>query len=488
MSSTNPKYPQLTVDTVIRNFKIIKVLEHPILVIKCQTCGTEKSIDKYRFLLKKTKCPLCDASKKSKLKIGDKFNSLCFVEFVEKRSVKCKCTCSKEVVVDYVALLKGAVKSCGCQSATLRKATNLQKIGAEHYFHSKEFKEVTKKQIFLKSTETKKNNGNTTILQDGRSLWELCKQNNIPPPFVFQLYKQKGEQAAIDYLNSYKGQKVFWTTEKALITLLKEYFPDISKYDKQPKEFKINRRPDFRLELNNKILYINTDGLYSHCCLEKTDNYYHFNLQSIFKNNNQVIFQFREDEIRDKPQIVRSIILNYFGIHNLKLNARDLTIRQIPTKQSNNFFEQNHLMGAFSSSKSYGLTTTSNKLVCSISIRFNKKDNSLEIARFGTLLGTSVRGGFSKLLNYIQNKYKPSKIISFCDLRYSTGQSYEKLNFKLEKVVLSWKWTDFVNTFNRLRCRANMDSRKLPQSEHAKELKWYKIYDAGQAKYVKECR
>jgi hypothetical protein len=29
-----------------------------------------------------------------------------------------------------------------------------------------------------------------------------------------------------------------------------------------------------------------------------------------------------------------------------------------------------------------------------------------------------------------------------------------------------------------------MDERGLSESAHAKELKWYRIYDAGQVKYV----
>jgi len=79
-----------------------------------------------------------------------------------------------------------------------------------------------------------------------------------------------------------------------------------------------------------------------------------------------------------------------------------------------------------------------------------------------------------------------SKVVSFCDLRYALGHTYTKLGFALEKTTLGWSWTDFKNTFNRLNCRANMDDRKLTQAEHAAELKWAKIYDAGQAKYVKE--
>jgi len=60
--------------------------------------------------------------------------------------------------------------------------------------------------------------------------------------------------------------------------------------------------------------------------------------------------------------------------------------------------------------------------------------------------------------------------------------------FEETREALGWKWTDGTNTFNRLKCRANMDKRGLRQAEHAKELGWYKIYDAGQRLYVKKIR
>jgi len=154
--------------------------------------------------------------------------------------------------------------------------------------------------------------------------------------------------------------------------------------------------------------------------------------------------------------------------------------------EANAFFQQNHLMGVYRAAKTYGLYTQDNELVCCMSLRRSKDDNSLEISRFCSLLYTSVRGGFSKLLKFIEKLHNPSKILSFCDLRYSSGQSYEKLNFKLQATSLGWQWTDFLNIYNRRLCRANMDQRNLTQAEHSAELKWYKIYDAGQAKYVKE--
>jgi hypothetical protein len=126
------------------------------------------------------------------------------------------------------------------------------------------------------------------------------------------------------------------------------------------------------------------------------------------------------------------------------------------------------------------------ELVACLSIRKKSKDNSIEIARFVTKNFYSVRGGFSKLLKYIERIHNPKCIVSFCDLRYSTCSSYEKLGFKLNSSSLGWRWTDFKNTHNRLACKANMDDRKLTQAQYAEELGWVKIYDAGQAKYTKE--
>jgi hypothetical protein len=467
----------------VRNFEVVQILAHPKISIKCLECNNIKNIDRYRFLSRKTKCSSCNVSKRSQIQPNMRFGDLTTIEFTNLRGIRCKCSCEKETVVDYVALLNGSVRSCGCKTLELRKNTNLELLGVEYYSQSEAFS-LRKKELAKKHRQTKIENGNMVVLSDGRLLWDVCNENQVPFPFVFRLYQAHGEQAALDYCTNYKGRKIFWTTEQALIDLLSEEFVDLKKYDKNPIEFKLKRKPDFRLEKDNKVLYINTDGLYYHCEQQK-DPKYHSELQQSFSNNGQVIFQIREDELRDKPEVVKSIILNHFGVHCDKYNARSCEVRQVLSKEADLFFSINHLMGRYSSARAFGLYYKE-KLVCCISIRCNKKDNSIEIARFGSLINTSVRGGFSKLLNYVENIYKPSKVISFCDLRYSTGKSYEKLGFKLEKTTLGWRWTDFNNTFNRLQCRTNMDERVLTQAEYAKELGWYKIYDAGQAKYVKE--
>ena len=118
-----------------------------------------------------------------------------------------------------------------------------------------------------------------------------------------------------------------------------------------------------------------------------------------------------------------------------------------------------------------------------LSYRKNK-NNSIDISRYCVKRDTSVAGGFNKLLKHIENTEKPDMIYSFVDLRYHIGTSYLSCGFKFEAVHLSFQWTDRVNVYNRMYCQADRD-RNMTEKEVAEEMKLRKIYDAGQAKFVK---
>lgn len=344
------------------------------------------------------------------------------------------------------------------------------------------------KQSFKKALETGIRNGNIFTLASGQAVSEYCREKGVNYSNAFSIFKKHGEVTFLDYCQNYSHN--ISSVEICFKNLLKDTFPNISKYDKKPDESKdLNYRPDFQLQNKDIKIYINVDGLYTHS--EKSlhtqigsNINYHFNMREQFLAKNLRIYQFRADEIFNKPSIVRSIVLGGLGIFEQKINARECIIQKINKPQSDEFLENNHLMGK-SSATGYGLFYK-NELVSLISIkRSSKNNNDIEIARFCSRTNTSVRGGFSKLLKYVENIYNPENIISFCDLRYGNGNVYNKSGFECKSISLGWQWTDFTTTYNRLQCRANMDDRKLSQEEYAKELGWVKIYDAGQSKYVK---
>lgn len=252
---------------------------------------------------------------------------------------------------------------------------------------------------------------------------------------------------------------------------------NIPRFNKTPPEilgssFK-NYRPDFKLDSKT---YVNCDGLFWHSEANKDKNY-HFKLREEFDSVGLKLLQFYSDEIKNKSNIIKSICLNSIGNTSIKIGARKTKIQNI----KRDFFEKNHLMGAHFSSRSIGLIFEG-QVVAGMSYKLQKK--TLFIERFCSVLNTTVVGAFTKLLNYIIKIYQPTTVINFVDLRYGTGKNLLTLGFELEKIHLGFKWTNGTKTFHRLKCKANMDFRKLSEKEYAEELGWFKIYDAGQAKYV----
>jgi len=186
-------------------------------------------------------------------------------------------------------------------------------------------------------------------------------------------------------------------------------------------------------------------------------------------------------EIKQKRNIIISVIDHILG-KSKTIGARDCDIRKMSGVDANFFFTENHLMGHHPSSTAHGLFHGDE---CLAAMAVRQTGSVLEISRFSNKAGYSVQGGFSKLLNYLEKNRKPSIIQSFCDLRYATGGSYTRNGFDLVGITQGWVWSDGENIYNRLFCRANMDDRRLSEAEHAKEMGLFKIYDAGQAKYIK---
>lgn len=183
------------------------------------------------------------------------------------------------------------------------------------------------------------------------------------------------------------------------------------------------------------------------------------------------------DEWANKKYICQQMILSRLGVSSQKVHARKCEVKKVKYSSLKNFFEQNHLMGA---TFCKGIGLYHNGELVSL-LGYKKIKDTIKIERFASKLGYQVNGGFSKLIKRLP---KCKSIQSFVDLRYGDGHSYEKLGFTRIGETLGWKWTNNVQTFNRLYCRANMDNRKLSMMEHAAEMKLSQIYDCGQAKYV----
>jgi len=366
------------------------------------------------------------------------------------------------------------------------KATCLDRYGIENPLLDVKIQQRAKDTLFNRYGVTNPSQSKELInapkLSNGELVSDTYREYGVPSSTASKVYREYGEETFLDYCRQYETPHS--SLELRTLNLLKELVPDLEIYNRGPLEgVDIRCRPDFRLEKNGKVLYINVDGLYHHSEVGKStkgNKNYHFSLRESFENSKIRIMQFREDEIRDKSEIIKSIVANYFG-SSIRVGARECELRRVDSTQASLFFEENHLMGQLKAANSIGLFYKDELIQC---LSYRTYESKIEIARFCSKLNINISGGFSRLVSYLTKKANGRSIVSFCDLRYANGISYIKTGFKLEGTTLGWNWTDCKNTFNRLKCRANMDERNLTQAQHAKELKWIKIYDAGQAKFV----
>ena len=172
------------------------------------------------------------------------------------------------------------------------------------------------------------------------------------------------------------------------------------------------------------------------------------------------------------------MIKTKLGLVNRRVYARNTEVRSVTPKDAKEFLQNNHLMGPSFGTQAWGLYIDRELAALAT---FKKRGHQLELNRFCNKLNTVVVGGLSKLLS----EYRGQEIVSFVDLRYANGHSLTALGFELVGITLGWKWTDFYTTFNRSFCVA--DSKNgITEKQKALELGLCRIYDAGQAKFVKK--
>lgn len=338
-----------------------------------------------------------------------------------------------------------------------------------------------RKTVGSKIRQSLKDAGHCNILPNGKAVKEYAAERKADPTTALKVFNKLGSEECQKWIDAYERR--ITDIEAIVASCLKNLGIVTDKYDKTVPELAAKgmlHKPDFRIEHNGKILYIDADGLRWHS-EEFMSNDRHFNRMRDFRDNGLNLLIFRADELYYKTEIVQSIIGAKLNIYQNKYWARKLDVKEVPNSQAQEFLSNNHIMGEYSAAKHIGLYNGT-ELVSLLSYR--KHNDGIDISRFCNKLNTCVIGGLSKLFAAVKKQAKFNFIQSFVDLRYGDGHSLIKLGFRLESTNLSWKWSDGTRTYNRLKCRANMDSRGLSEAEHAKELKWVRIYDAGQAKFV----
>lgn len=256
-------------------------------------------------------------------------------------------------------------------------------------------------------------------------------------------------------------------------------------------EYKTNDRTiisplELDIVMEDYKLAIEFNGLYYHSGLHKD---YHINKTQLCKEKDYKLIHIFEDEWEFKSDLVKSIIKSKLNIYDKKYFARKLIFCEIDKLEAKEFLENNHIQGSINGTH-YGLKSKSNELISMITVgksRFSK--NELELYRYCSLMNVQVIGGFSKLISNYKKISNQKSILTFADLRYSTGDVYIKNNgILLRQTEPNYWWVK--NNLNRISRHQTQKHKlikllgekfdvSLSESENMKKSGYEKIYDCG---------
>ena len=256
------------------------------------------------------------------------------------------------------------------------------------------------------------------------------------------------------------------------------------------------------ISLPYPMLYIPSKQLAFHLVpiphknVELEQQYFLQGLSLKAKQQNIRLINLSEDFFYTKNAIVAQRIASLLGVFT-RIHARNTTVKRIDKKQLNDFLFSNNLYESPTARYKYGLFENG-KLVAAASFsagrpieRDGKIFRSFELVRFANLSGYIVAGGLSKLLNHFIKDVGPDDIMSYADLDWSSGTSYEKLGFKLASITPPQAF--WINAQEKIRYYPH----KLPQElinestergisteEILSERKYYKFFNSGNLKYL----
>ena len=176
--------------------------------------------------------------------------------------------------------------------------------------------------------------------------------------------------------------------------------------------------------LPDKKIAIEIDGLYYHSNKFIADKQYHFKKTQKCKEKGIQLIHIFGDEFFNKKSL-ETRLYSILGVNNIKIGARLCDVCIVQKELKNKFINKYHMQhDVKASSVDVGLFYK-NRLLSIMSFGKNRKslgsttkDDEYELYRYCSMKNVSVVGGASKLFKYFVDKYNPSIVKSFGDLRY----------------------------------------------------------------------
>ena len=238
-----------------------------------------------------------------------------------------------------------------------------------------------------------------------------------------------------------------------------------------------------------KNVAIEFNGNYWHDENHKSKDY-HFNKFKLCKDKNIRLISIYESDWYNKHDNIINLLKNIF-IESKIIYARNCTISKLDHKTKSAFINEYHFYGDSNQGAiSYGLYYN-NELVSVMSFGKVRGQNKLhnnkdhyELVRFVTKDNVRVTGGASRLFKKFISEYHPVYIICYSDNDFFTGETYNKLGFKLKSLgeSIDYQWVKGTKSLSRYECMTNKLLEKYPKYRNINiigSIEDYIMHDLG---------
>lgn len=234
-------------------------------------------------------------------------------------------------------------------------------------------------------------------------------------------------------------------------------------------------------------------GLYWHCDdnhMNPKGRQYHKSKLKLANEHGIRLITIFEDEWRDRNSQVKGFIKSIFQ-KGIPLRASKCSLKELPKKAANEFYETYHIQGKTSNSiiKSYGLFHE-DTLVAVMSFSSHHRqghDKTVVLSRLCFHPDYRVHGGASRLFKHMKNEFSDYDIISWSDNRWSEGNVYKSLGFELdEELAPDYSYVKGKERFAKQSMTKNKIGAAENQTEYerAKELGFARIWDCGKTRWI----
>ena len=254
----------------------------------------------------------------------------------------------------------------------------------------------------------------------------------------------------------------------------------------------LNGNRELDVYIPEKKIAFEYDGVYWHseACGKSKD--YHIKKTEDCAEKGIKLIHIFEDEWSEKKEICLSRIKNLLGVADKRVFARNCEVKTVPSQIAYSFLKENHIQGKVASKIAYGLYYNGNliSLMTFGKLRRNlgskSKNGSYELLRFCNKLGYSIPGAASRLFAHFVRECDPENVVSYADRRWSDGNLYEKIGFKLDHISRpNYFYAVNGKRYNRFNFRKDVLVRKygcpenMTEYEFCRSKNWWRIYDCG---------